>query len=110
MANDAFSTIRDCQSCAKAHGTLTKSKKHLRLFPANGPFKFEAMEIIGPLQKTNQSGKRFIMVIKDRYSKLTREMPMNETTTPLVSACFMNNWLFPYGIPNSILTDNGRSL
>lgn len=71
MVNDVFETVRDFQSCAKARGTLMKFQKHLRLFPANGPFEFFSMDILIPLPKTN-SGKRFIVVITNLYSKLTR--------------------------------------
>lgn len=105
MVNDVFYTVLDCQSCAKARGTLTKSQKNFQFFPANGPFKFVAMDILGPLPKT-KSGERFIVFITDSYSKLTSAMPMNDTTALLVAACFLNNWVFLYGIPNSILTYN----
>lgn len=98
MANNDFDTVRNYQSCAKTRGALTKSQNHLRLFPANCPFQLVAMDILGPLPKI-KSGKRIIVVITDRYSNLTRAIPMNDTTAPLV-ACFLNNWVFPYGIPN----------
>ena len=37
MASDAFSTLRNCTSCAAARGTLVKNQKDLKLFPAAGP-------------------------------------------------------------------------
>ena len=64
------------------------------------------MDLIGPLKKT-RTGKRFIFVITDRYSKLTRAVSMSTTTAPDIAAAFLNNWGFVYGVPNTILTDNG---
>lgn len=106
MANDVFDTVRDCQYCAKDRDTLTKLQYYLRLFLDNGPFEFLTMDILGPLSK-KKSGKRIILVIKDRYSKLTRVIPMNDTTAHLDAACFLNNWVFLYGIPNWMIIDNG---
>lgn len=106
MANDVLDNVRNCQSCAQARGKLTTSQKHLHLFPSNGPFELVAMDILGPFPRT-KSGKRYILVVTDRYSKLTRSIPMNYITAPLVAASFLNNWAFPYGIPQSVLTDNG---
>lgn len=106
MVNDVFYTVRNSQSCSKAPGTLTTRQKHLHLFPTNGPRELVVMEILGPVPKP-KSGKRFILVITDLYSKLTSALPIHGTTTPLLSSCFLNNWVFPYGIPQSVLTDNG---
>lgn len=32
---------------------------------------------------------------------------MSKTTAPYVAAVILNNWIFPYGIPNTIFYDNG---
>lgn len=50
----------------KARGKPTKSQKHLYLFPTNSSFEFVAMKSLGPLPRA-KSGKRFIVVITDRY-------------------------------------------
>ena len=64
------------------------------------------MDLVGPLPKT-RSGKRFVLVMTDRYSKLARAVALSKTTAPHVAAAFLNDWVFPYGIPNTVLTDNG---
>lgn len=52
------------------------------------------MNILVRLHKT-KPGKSFIVVITDRYSKLTQASRIYDTTAPLVAACFLNNWVFP---------------
>lgn len=37
MASDAFTTIRNCASCAATRGMLHKNQKDLKMLPAAGP-------------------------------------------------------------------------
>ena len=106
MANDVYETVQRCESCAATRGTQYTKQKHLRLFPANGPLEFVAMDILGPLPKTKQ-GNQFVVVLTDRYSKLTRAIPTGKTTATTVATIFVDHWVIPYGIPNYVLTDNG---
>lgn len=64
------------------------------------------MDILGSLLKTS-TGNRFVVVITDRYSKLTRAVPTKTNTAPQIVTIFMGNWAMPYGIPEFHLTDNG---
>lgn len=47
MANDAYTKVSACKSCA-AIVTGKYHQKQLRLFPVDGPFEFLAMDIMGP--------------------------------------------------------------
>lgn len=105
MANDVFETVLNCQSCAKASGTLTTNQQNLRLLPTNGPLEFVAMDNLGSLARI-ETGKRFILVMTYRYYKLTRVIHMNDKAEPLLDACFVNNWVFPYVIPHYVRRDN----
>jgi hypothetical protein len=67
------------------------------------------MDILGSLPKT-QHGNRFLLVIADRYSKLTRTVPLRVTTALAVAQAFCDHWVFVYGPPVSLLTDNGPQL
>ena len=71
MASDAFLTVRNCTSCAATRGTLVKNQKDLKLFPAAGPLEFVAMDLLGTLPRTAH-GNQHVLVITDRFSKLTR--------------------------------------
>ncbi|CDF32918.1 unnamed protein product [Chondrus crispus] len=106
MASDAFSTVRNCTSCAATRGTLVKNQKDLKLFPAAGPLQFVAMDLLGPLPKTAH-GNQHVLVITDRFSKLTRSIPLRTTTASVVANAFLDNWVYVYGAPRYVLTDNG---
>ena len=64
------------------------------------------MDILGPLPKTDH-GNRFLLVITDRFSKLTRTVPLRTITAMVVAKAFCESWVFAYGAPRYVLTDNG---
>ena len=90
MASDAFSTVRNCTSCTATRGTLVKNQKEIKLFPAAGPLEFVAMDLLGPLPKTTHRNQHFL-VITDRFSKLTRCIPLRTTTASVVANAFLDN-------------------
>ena len=106
MANDAYQTVRNCASCAATRGTRVRHQKDLKLFPAAGPLEFVAMDLLGPLPKTTH-GNRHVLVMTDRFTKLTRSIPLRTTTASVVASAFLDHWVYPYGAPRYVLTDNG---
>jgi transposase InsO family protein len=78
----------------------------MKLVPENEPLEFVAIDILGPLPKTAH-GNRFLLVISDRFSKLTRTVPMRTNTALAVAKAFCDHWVFAYGPPRFLLSDNG---
>lgn len=101
-------TVDNCETCLQ-HRPHPKHQRVLKLFPPEGPLVFIAIDILGPLPK-EKSGNKFIIVIKDRYSKLTLEVPTSSVTAPAVASTQLDSWIIPYGIPSSLLSDNGSQL
>jgi hypothetical protein len=79
MHKEVEETVRHCIVCAKNRVTERKRTSFLKLFPASGPLEFVAIEILGPLPKT-EHGNRFLLVISDRFSKLTITVPLRTIT------------------------------
>lgn len=99
-------TVRGCEHCARNNVQERTRVNHMKLFPANEPLEFVAIDILGPLPKTAH-GNRFLLVISDRFSKLTRTVPMRTTTALAVAKAFCDHWIFAYGPPRFLLSDNG---
>jgi len=78
----------------------------LKLFPALEPFSGLEMDLLGPLT-ASRGGHKHVLVICDRFTKLTRAIPLRDATALTVSSAFIDTWLAAYGIPYSVLTDNG---
>lgn len=107
VASDVFSTVRNCRDCIRLRGTHFKHQKLMKLFFANGPLEFVAMDLFGPLKKTAR-GNTSILFITDRFTKMTRCIPLRNTTAATVAAAFLEYWVYAYGAAQYILTDNGK--
>ena len=80
----------------------TQSKAFMRLLPATEPFAALATDLLGSLPKTPE-GYEYILVICDRFTKVTRAVPLRDITALDVLSSFLDTWVASYGIPESIL-------
>jgi transposase InsO family protein len=86
---------------------VSRKTTRLQLFPPSAPMEFIAMDLLGPLTLTER-GNRFLLVVTDRFSELTRAYPLASTTAEVVAKVFFDGWFSAgYGIPRILLTDNG---
>lgn len=106
MSRDVSELVRLCPSCARKNLKGQKKTTMLKLFPPSKPLEFVALDLLGPLPMTTK-GNRFILVIGDRYSKVTQAVPLAEITADNVAHAFVKHWILPYGVPLLVLSDNG---
>jgi len=106
MAADAAHTVRECIPCSKNRLRLLKQAGAMRLFRAVKPLEDLAIDILGPLPKSTK-GYTFILVITDRFTKLTQAVPLRSIKALDVSIALVNEWIFKYGAPKRLLSDNG---
>jgi hypothetical protein len=105
MAEDVYETVRQCDACARNRIAERRQTKFLQLFPAKGPLESVAMDIIGPFPRSKH-GNLFLLVIADRYKKVTRMVPLRTVTALSVARAFVDQWVYVYGPPVSMLTYN----
>ena len=106
MAADIFDTVKNCHQCAKNRIRLRKRTNPLALFPATVPLRSVAIDILGPLTTTKRK-MRFMLVITDRFTKLTQVVPLRTITALNVANAFVEHWVFKYGPPETLISDNG---
>jgi Integrase zinc binding domain len=107
MSADVAETVRQCAVCAKNRIFYERKRtSFLKLFPASEPLEYVYLHILGPLTKT-EHGNRFLLVITDRFSKLTRTVPLRTISALVVAKVFCENLVFVNGPPRYALTDNG---
>jgi hypothetical protein len=61
------------------------------------------MDILGPLLRT-KNGNRFLLVIADRYTKMTRTVLLRTVTALSVARALVDQWVYVYGLQVSLLT------
>lgn len=106
MAHFVNKTVRDCESSDSSQATQYCHQKSLRLFATDGPLESIDMDFLVPLPKKRWGNQHF-MVIKDRFSKFPRAFTFKQTTSGHVAQAFVDHWVMPYGIPKTLLSDNG---
>jgi len=107
MAADIYATVRNCTTCARNRVKLRKRTNPLKLFPASEPLKDLCIDILGPLTKT-KSGNRFLVVTTDRFTKLTQVAALKRIDAYHVARAFTESWVFKYGPPKTLISDNGK--
>jgi len=75
------------------------------LFSATERFAALAFDFLCPLPRTPE-GYEYILVICDRFTKVTRAVPLKEISALDVLSAFLGTWVSSYGIPDSVLSDN----
>jgi len=106
LAADVFGWGAACPTCAKNQLMGTQSKAFMRLFPATEPSAAVAIDLLGPLPRTPE-GYEYILVICDRFTKVTRAVPVRDITALDVLSAFLDTWVASYGLPDSVLSDDG---
>lgn len=106
MALDCHAVTTSCTECARERVKYRKNSTRMKLFPATAPLESVAIDILGELIRTKK-GNRFLLVITDRFTKLTKTVPLKRITATAVAHAFVHHWVFHYGPPRTLLSDNG---
>lgn len=106
MATDIFTTVRDCASCARERVKQRRRLGPLHPFPPEGPLEDISVDLVGPFPKTKK-GYTTILVICDRFTKLTQVVPLRSTEAYDCAVAFVEHWVYKYGAPNRVVSDNG---
>jgi transposase InsO family protein len=78
----------------------------LRTIPVAWPFTQWGLDQVGPLPKSSRGGHTYLLVAIDKFSKWIEAVPVtNQEATTVVK--FFESIIYRYGVPNSIITDNG---
>ncbi|CDF36773.1 unnamed protein product [Chondrus crispus] len=105
MALDCYAAAKNSAECARERVKLRRNTKEMKLFTPNAPLEFVAIDILEELITTKR-GNGYILVISDRYSKLVRTVPLKKITAVHIAQAFVHLWVFIYGPPIKLLSDN----
>jgi transposase InsO family protein len=66
------------------------------------------LDQVGPLPKSSRGSHTYLLVSIDKFSKWIEAVPVtNQEATTAVN--FFESIIYRYGVPNSIITDNGTN-
>ena len=93
------------------HGDLIRVPPHeLNVLSSPWPFIAWGMDVIGPIEPAASNGHRFILVVIDYFTKWVEAASYKSVTKKVIADFVRNNLICRFGVPYSIITDNGANL
>jgi transposase InsO family protein len=102
---DATRIVRTCQGCQFYARQTHLPAQALQIIPITWPFAVWGLDLVDPLQKAS-GGFTHLLVAIDKFSKWIEVRPLNSIRSEQAVA-FFTNIIHRFGVPNSIITDNG---
>jgi transposase InsO family protein len=102
---DATRIVRSCQGCQFYARQTHLPAQALQKIPITWPFAVWGLDLVGPLQKA-PGGFSHLLVAIDKFSKWIEVRPLTSIRSKQAVA-FFTNIIHRFGVPNSIITDNG---
>jgi transposase InsO family protein len=97
--------LRTCQGCQFYSRQTHLPAQALQTIPITWLFAMWGLDLVGPLQKA-PGGYTHLLVAVDKFSKGVEVRPLNSIRSEQAVA-FFTNIIHHFGVPNSIITDNG---
>ncbi|XP_055814481.1 uncharacterized protein LOC129884162 [Solanum dulcamara] len=110
MEHDCCKYVQKFHQC-QVYGDLIRVPPHeLHAVSSSWPFMAWGMDVIGPIEPSASNGHRFILVAIDYFTKWVEAASYKSVTKKVVVDFVRNNLICRFGIPDSIITDNGANL
>jgi len=106
MVVDVYAFVANCTLCARNRVGKRRKTNYLKTFPPTEPRTDLCMDPLGPLPRT-AAGNEHLLVVVDRFSKMTRAIPLERIDAETIAAAFLDYWVAAYGPPATVLSDNG---
>jgi len=106
MVVDVYAFVANCTQCARNRVGKRRKTNYLKTFPPTEPLTDPCMGLLGPLPRT-AAGNEHLLVIVDRFSKMTRAILLQRIDAETIAAAFLDHWVAAYGPPATVLSDNG---
>jgi transposase InsO family protein len=105
---DAKDIVRKCEACQRFASRPHVPAAELQPIPLSWPFAQWGLDMVGKLHKSWPGGHVYMLVAVDKFTKSVEAAPV--TTQDLTAAInFIKSIVFRFGVPYSIITDNGTN-
>jgi len=105
MFKDIKSWTAECNGCQQ-HKISRHLKPPITHFPTGSRFDILHIDLVGPLPPDD--GFSYILTMIDRKTRWFEAVPVHDISAATVSRSLVNTWFSRYGLPTTIITDQGR--
>jgi len=107
LKTDCDRYVQRCTRCQQ-HGNLLHAKpEELHTIMSPWPFAMWGMDILGPFSP-GRGQVKFLLVAVDYFTKWIEVEPLATITAQQVQKFVWHNLICRFGVPKTIITDNGR--
>ena len=106
---DIRNYINSCKICQVCMDLGRKPKMEMGQLTASRPLELVFLDFVTLDCYFSSDGRVSVLVITDAYTKFTKEVQKRNQLTVTVAKVLMNEWIFNYGTPRRIHTDQGRN-
>ena len=92
-----------CPTC-NCHKIYRRNRAPLQPIYTGEPFKRVAINIVGPLPRTER-GNRFILTVVDHFTKQSEAYFLTDQKAPIVARAFLNEFVLRYKVLYMMHTD-----
>ncbi|KAK0576327.1 hypothetical protein LWI29_015495 [Acer saccharum] len=103
---DAKRVAARCEACQKIANNIRQPPELLQSITSPWPFAMWGIDLIGPMP-TATGGAKHAIVAVDYFTKWVEAEPLVHITEANTISFVKKNILYRFGIPNTIITDNG---
>jgi ribonuclease HI len=105
---DAKDIVRKCEACQRFASRPHAPAAELQPIPLSWPFVQWGLEMVGKLHKSWPGGHVYMLVAVDKFTKWVEAAPVT-TQDSTAAINFIKSIVFRFGVPHSIITDNGTN-
>ena len=99
--------IQECEKCQRCKDVGRKPNIIMGELKASRPCELVFLDFVS-LDKASD-GRESVLVITDAYTKYAKAIPTKNQLAVTVAKILMNEWVFSFGTPERIHTDQGRN-
>jgi hypothetical protein len=104
---DADQLVKHCNGCQRFSKHQNTPAAALKTIPLTWPFAVWGLDMVGPF-KTAPEGLTHLLVAVDKFTKWIEAKPIKKLNGSSTIK-FFNEIITRYGVPHSIITDNGTN-
>ena len=104
---EAKELVQNCKGCQMFRSKPLQPASALKTIPIAWPFAVWGLDMVGPF-KTARGGLTQLLVAVDKFTKWIEVKPIKKLNGP-TAVTFIADITTRYGIPHSIITDNGTN-
>jgi hypothetical protein len=105
---DTKEIVRRCEACQRFASRPHAPAAELHMITLSWPFAQWGLNVVGKLHKSWPGGHVYILVAVDKFTKWVEAAPVI-TQDSTVAINFIKSIVFRFGVPHSIITDNGTN-